>query len=72
MEKEMMKVESSGVLSMVLSPDETQEVRELSEKLGISISHLGRALVRLALTSISGVHDGAKDEMMLRLIKLGK
>lgn len=73
MEKcENVKEEVSTVVSAVLSSQETVEVRELSEKLGISISHLGRALIRLALQSIAGVHDSAKDEMMLRLIKLGK
>ena len=72
MEKEIMKVETSAVVSAVLSPAETTEVKALATELGISISHLGRALIRLALQSVSGVHDGAKDEMMLRLIKLGK
>jgi 16S rRNA U516 pseudouridylate synthase RsuA-like enzyme len=70
MEKEAVK--ENSVMSVVLSPGEQGEVKELAEKLGISLSHLGRALIRLGIQSVSGVHDGAKDEMYLRLIKLGK
>ena len=70
MEKEAVK--ENNVMSVVLSPGEQGEVKELAESLGISISHLGRALIRLGIQSVSGVHDGAKNEMHLRLIKLGK
>lgn len=60
------------VLSTVLNSDEIAEVREMAGKLGVSASHLGRALVRLSLQSIKAVKDEAQNEMMLRLIKLGK
>lgn len=68
MEKEI----QNSVVSAVLSPAETTEVKDLASRLGISLSHLGRALIRLGLQSVEGVHAEAKDEMMLRLIRLGK
>jgi hypothetical protein len=72
MEKETLKVESNSVMSVVLSPAENIDIKNLSDHLGISLSHLGRALIRLGLQTIEGVHEEAKDEVLLRLIKLGK
>ncbi len=72
MEKENGKTENSAVMSVVLSPPENSQIKDLSGHLGISLSHLGRALIRLGLQTIDGVTEEAKDEVLLRLIKLGK
>lgn len=61
-----------GILSTALTPQEYLEIRMLSEELGVSISHLGRAIVRLGLIHIKGVAEEAKEGLCLRLIKLGK
>jgi len=63
--------EVQSVLSIVLAFDETSEIKKLSEDLGVSLSHLGRALLRLGLKSL---HNGkeVKEKALLELVKLGR
>ena len=74
MEKENNPIENeiSTILSVVLSKEERTEIKKLSDELGISDGHLGRALVRLALAHCAGISEEYRQELHLRLIRLGK
>jgi len=63
---------SLSILSTSLSQDEYIEIKDLSTSLGVSVSHMGRAIIRLGLANIKGVAEEARESLHLRLIKLGK
>ena len=63
---------SLNVLSTALNGEEYAEIKHLSSSLGVSVSHMARAVIRLGLANINGVATEAREGLHLRLIKLGK
>ena len=68
MEKEQ---EISTIVSVVLNGEESSEIKEMATRLGVSLSHLGRALIRIGLQDVNSLGKH-KEAALLNLIKLGK
>ena len=61
---------ASPIISTVLPAPERLEVYDLAERMGVSLSHVSRALMRLGLERIS--KGKLTEKMLLELVILGK
>lgn len=66
----MEKIKIYPILSVALSPEENEEIEKLSEYLGVSLSHLGRALIRTGLKAVTT--DRNKEKAFRKLVQLGR